>query len=73
MSNPNEDKNYITTSAVNRMLELFHNKLKEKQDKLTQEQLDAIDSVSGKLDTSTFADVSGNFIKFDDLKGLTLE
>lgn len=63
----NEDKQCISTSAVNRILELVHAKLQEKQDALSQAQLDAIDSVSGKLDIETFDSVSGNFATKDDL------
>lgn len=36
---------YITTSAVNRLLELVHEKLEEKQKKLTEQQLAAISAV----------------------------
>ena len=63
----NEDKRYISTSAVNRILELVHAKLQEKQNALSQAQLDAIDSVSGKLDIETFDSISGNFATKDDL------
>ena len=68
-----ENKQYITTSAVKRILEIVEQKTREKQDKLSQAQLDAIDSVSGKLDISTFESASGNFIKYEDLKGINIQ
>lgn len=62
---------YITTSAVNEILLLVRQKLEEKQNKLTDEQISAIDSVSSKLDTSAFASVSGDFVTFSSLSGPT--
>jgi hypothetical protein len=49
---------YITTSAVNEILLLVRQKLEEKQNKLTDEQISAIDSV-----------VSGNFVPYSSLSG----
>lgn len=39
-------KQYITTSAVNELLKLVQEKINEKQKKLTEAQLSAIDSVA---------------------------
>lgn len=64
-----EQNRYITTSAVNEILLLVRKKLEEKQNKLTDEQISAIDSVTSKLDTSAFASVSGDFVPFSSLSG----
>lgn len=63
---------YITTSAVNKILLLVRQKLDEKQNKLTDEQISAIDSVSSKLDTTAFASVSGDFLSVSSLSGLEI-
>lgn len=60
---------YITTSAVNEILLLVRQKLEEKQNKLTDGQISAIESVSSKLDTSAFTSVSGDFVTFSSLSG----
>lgn len=59
---------YITTSAVNKILLL----VREKQNKLTDEQISAIDSVSSKLDTSAFASVSGDFVSVSSLSTMEI-
>lgn len=64
-----EQNRYITTSAVNEILLLVRKKLEEKQNKLTDEQISAIDSVSSKLDTSAFSSISGDFVAFSSLSG----